>query len=97
MSHKFLVFLFLSVLISVPSTIHGHKILVMVPLYGKSHWNYMTVFVQDLLNRGHEITCITNMAMPDPKPKNYTEILIDPPYLRQNLGKLAFELMVIQI
>lgn len=67
---------------------NGHKILVIVPLYGKSHWDYMKVFIDSLLNRGNEITCITSMTMGDHKPHNYTEILIDPPYYRKNLGKL---------
>lgn len=47
----------------------------------------MKVFIDSLLNRGNEITCITSMTIGDIKPQNYTEILLDPPYYRHNLGK----------
>lgn len=79
---------FLYVFILSPIIIDGHKILVIIPLHGKSHWNYMKIFIYSLLNHGNEITCITSMSMGDQKPENYTEILIDP-YSRQNLGKFA--------
>lgn len=39
----------------------------------------MKVFVKELLDRGHDVTCITSISMGDQTVKNYTEILIDPP------------------
>lgn len=108
MSHKFILITFLCISVLAP-IIYGHKILVIVPVYGKnqkiknkidiiilmniltlgqSHWNYMKVFIESLLNRGNEITCITSITMGENKPQNYTEILMDPPYYRTNLSKL---------
>lgn len=49
----------------------------------------MKVFIENLLNRGDEITCITSMTMGDNTPQNYTEILLDP-YYRHNLGNKYF-------
>lgn len=46
----------------------------------------MKVFIESLLNRGNEVTCMTSMTMGENKPQNYTEILLDPPYYRHNLG-----------
>lgn len=39
----------------------------------------MKVFVEEFLERGHEITTVTSISMKS-KHENYTEILIDPPY-----------------
>lgn len=89
---KFCVFTFLCVLLPATS-VQGHKILVIVPMHGKSHWNYMKVFIDELINRGHELTCITNISMGKHKPTNYTEILIDPPYEIQNLGEFDSNFM----
>lgn len=69
------------------TTIHGYKILMMVPINGKSHWNYMESFVKALIDRGHQVTCITSIKLSGPKPDNYTEILIDPPFNMQNISK----------
>lgn len=77
---------FLCMFVSIPSVIDAHKILVIVPMNGKSHWDYMKVFINELLNRGNEVTCITTISIGDNQPKNYTEILIDPPFLKENLG-----------
>lgn len=66
-------------------SVQSHKVLVLVPLNGKSHWFYMQAFVKELIERGHEVTCVTSIAM-ESKPKNYTEILIDPPFDMQNIG-----------
>lgn len=52
----------------------------MVPINGKSHWNYMQVFIKEFLRRGHEVTSITSIAMGGKKHENYTEVLIDPPF-----------------
>lgn len=89
---KFCVFAFFCTLL-LASSVQGHKILVIVPMHGKSHWNYMKVFINELVNRGHEVTCITNISMGKQKPINYTEILIDPPYEIQNLGEFSNNFM----
>lgn len=62
------------------SCVESHKILVLVPLNGEDYWNYMKPFVKELIDRGHDVTCLTNIAMNDENLKNYTEILIDPPF-----------------
>lgn len=69
------------------ASVQGYKILFLVPINGKSHWNYMRVFVKELLYRGHEVTCVTSITMGDSKLQNYTEILIDPPFDMQNLSE----------
>lgn len=71
----------------IPPAVDAHKILVIVPMNGKSHWDYMKNFINELLNRGNEVTCITTISIGEIKPKNYTEILIDPPFLKENLVK----------
>lgn len=83
---KLCIFAFLCI-VPWPSSVQGHKMLVIVPVYGKSHWNYMKVFVNELIDRGHEVTCITSISMGKHKPVNYTEILIDPPFKIQNFGE----------
>lgn len=47
----------------------------------ESHWIYLRNFVHELLKRNHEVTCITNFSLDGPKPENYTEILIQEPYM----------------
>lgn len=47
----------------------------------------MKVFVQEFLNRGHEVTCITSISMGDHNFDKYTEILIDPPLDIQGFGE----------
>lgn len=79
---------FLCTYISVPFA-DAHKILVIVPMNGKSHWDYMKVFINELINHGNEVTCITTISMGENKPKKYTEILIDPPFHKENLGKFT--------
>lgn len=69
------------------SAIYGSKILYTVPISGKSHWVYGQNFVDALLDRGHEVTCITSNAYAGSKHKNYTEILIDPPFNYTNISK----------
>ncbi|XP_062551811.1 UDP-glycosyltransferase UGT5-like [Armigeres subalbatus] len=55
------------------------KILVLVPFPAPSHWLWLNHFVQELLERGHQLTAVTNFPAKSAHP-NYTEILIDPPY-----------------
>lgn len=84
---KFGIFAFLCTFL-LATSVQGHKILVIVPMHGTSHWNYMKVFISELIDRGHELTCITNIPMGKHKPANYTEILINPPYELHNVGEL---------
>ncbi|XP_055548557.1 UDP-glycosyltransferase UGT5-like isoform X2 [Wyeomyia smithii] len=55
------------------------KILVLVPFPASSHWFWLHHFVVELLDRGHQVTAITNFAATEPHP-NYTEVVIDPPF-----------------
>lgn len=57
-----------------------YKILFLTPFNGKSHWVLMETIIEALLDRHHEVTTITNFKWNGPKPANYTEILIDPPF-----------------
>lgn len=69
------------------ASVQGHKILVLVPFNGKSHWVYMQVFIEALLDRGHEVTTVTSFSMGDQKIANYTEILIDPPMSNEHISE----------
>lgn len=60
--------------------INAHKVLILAPFNGKSHFLYIQTFVLSLLERGHETTLLTSHSMSHLKLKNYTEILIDPPF-----------------
>lgn len=62
-----------------------------VPMNGKSHMNYVQVFIRELIGRGHEVTCITSISMSGTKPDNYTEILIEPPFDMEILGEYEKE------
>ncbi|XP_053692178.1 UDP-glycosyltransferase UGT5-like [Sabethes cyaneus] len=55
------------------------KILVLVPFPAHSHWLWLEHFVLELLDRGHQVTAVTNFAATEPHP-NYTEVVIDPPF-----------------
>lgn len=59
--------------------IDAYKILFMVPISGKSHWVFAENFIEALLERGHEVTAITNFKR-SRTHSNYTDVLIDPPY-----------------
>lgn len=58
---------------------NGYKILFISPLNGQSNWLFSQNVIKAILNRHHEVTCITPLTWPDPKPVNYTEILASPP------------------
>ncbi|XP_055312528.1 UDP-glucosyltransferase 2-like isoform X2 [Sitodiplosis mosellana] len=77
----------LAILCTLATTVHGYRILVLAPINRNSHWNYMQVFVNELLTQGHEVTCITSIKLSGPKHEKYIEILIDPPYNMQNIIK----------
>lgn len=36
--------------------------------------------IEALLDRHHEVTCVTSFNWSSSKPENYTEILVDPPF-----------------
>lgn len=59
--------------------VNGYKVLVLGPMNGKSHFLYVSSFVQALLNRGHEVKYLTSISLMHLKLANYTEVLIDPP------------------
>lgn len=62
-----------------------------MPISGKSHWVYGQNFVDALLDRGHEVTCITSNTYIGSKPNNYTEVLVDPPFnYATSMGKHYF-------
>lgn len=67
-------------MLSLLSISNGYKILFLVPFAGPSHWFLMQNFVKELLNRGHEVTAITNTPISNFQSPNYTEILINPPF-----------------
>lgn len=66
--------------------IHGYKILYAVPKSGKSHWVYGQNFVEALLDKGHEVTAITNYAFHNQSHQNYTEVLIKDAFDHASLG-----------
>lgn len=72
------------------TVVTGYKVLVVVPINGKSHWLYMESFIKEFLHRGHQVTCITSFKLNGPKIDNYTEILIDPPLEMQRISKCIF-------
>lgn len=60
------------------SNIQCYKILFLVSFNAKSHWLFLENFVKALLERHHEVTCITSNSLSGSHPDNYTEILIEP-------------------
>ncbi|KAJ6643292.1 UDP-glycosyltransferase UGT5 [Pseudolycoriella hygida] len=60
------------------SSVRSYKILFLVPFNAKSHWLFLENFVQVLLDRHHEVTCVTSISLTGTHPANYTEILIEP-------------------
>lgn len=71
-----------------PPSVECGKILFLVPFPAPSHWLWIEHFVKELLSRGHEVTAITNFPAKEAH-RNYTEILIDPPYDIPYYCKLA--------
>nr|QQJ43251.1 UDP-glycosyltransferase 1-GP [Mayetiola destructor] len=60
----------------------GYKILFMVPFNAPSHWILLQHFVKELVTkRGHHVTAIVNTPITNFQSPNYTEILIDPPFI----------------
>ncbi|KAG5675502.1 putative UDP-glycosyltransferase [Polypedilum vanderplanki] len=56
------------------------KILFLVAFPGKSHWLMFEPVINELLNRGHEVTAITHYPLKTDS-KNYHEILINPSWI----------------
>lgn len=66
------------VLLCVFATVaNGYKILFLAPMFGKSHWLFSESLVKALLQRGHEVTCVTSFGLSGTKPANYTEVLLE--------------------
>lgn len=57
---------------------NGYKVLFIAPMNGKSHFLFMSSFVKELLNRGHEVTYLTSITLKHLNLANYTEILVEP-------------------
>lgn len=76
---------------SLSGHVFAHKILFLAPVNGKSHWNYLKVFIEELVNRGHELTCITSISMGENKLDNYTEILIDPAFFMGTISMRSIQ------
>ncbi|KAG5674368.1 hypothetical protein PVAND_004342 [Polypedilum vanderplanki] len=55
-----------------------------MPFVRPSHFLMLKVFIEELLNKGHEVTAITTLPYND-KTTNYTEILIDPAWNPSNI------------
>lgn len=59
---------------------NAYKILLLAPLPGPSHWGMMQNIINELLNRGHEVTAISSFELErDPSlMQNYTEVRVIP-------------------
>lgn len=64
------------------------RILFLAPANAKSHWNFLKVFIRELIGRGYDVTCMTSISMNDKNLSNYTEILIDPPIPLGSIGSI---------
>lgn len=58
----------------------AYNILFMVPFPGPSHWLFMGKFIDELLDRGHQLTVVTSHPRKGPSNQNYTEVLMKPIY-----------------
>lgn len=73
------------------SSVQCYNILFLSPFNAKSHWLFLENFVQALLKRQHEVTCITSNTLSGTHPSNYTEILIDPALDFESMSKYRVE------
>lgn len=69
------------------SIVISYKILFLAPFNAKSHWLFLENFVKALLQRQHEVTCITSISLTGAQPTNYTEVLIEPPLDFESISK----------
>lgn len=51
------------------------------------HWVYAENFIEALLDKGHEVTAITNYAFRGKSHQNYTEVLIQVQYNYTSMSK----------
>ncbi|XP_011210092.2 UDP-glucosyltransferase 2 [Bactrocera dorsalis] len=88
-------FVLLLTAVSMPLTCTSYRILFMGPFPAPSHWMWMEHFLKDLLQRGHQVTTLTNHPAKQAHP-NLTEIIIDPKLNiaehrpRENIFKMHF-------
>lgn len=54
-------------------TADGARVLAMLPLAAKSHWNVLDSVLQTLVARGHDVTAVTPF-LKDRPVANYTEV-----------------------
>lgn len=94
LKHFFQIFLTLTMCLTIG---HGYKVLFLGPFNGKSHFLYMQSFVLALIDRGHEVTFLTSQSINHIKLKNYTEILIDPPFDIHSLCKFNNHLQFMRV
>lgn len=69
------------ILYSLSTAANGYEILVLGPYNTPSHFLYLSSFVRALLDRGHEVTYLTSISLKNSNQANYTEVLIDPPFI----------------
>lgn len=62
------------------SAANAANILFIQPFPGTSHWIVLQNFIKELVNRGHNVTAISNFPISNFQSSNYTEVLIDPPF-----------------
>ncbi|XP_011194876.2 UDP-glucosyltransferase 2 [Zeugodacus cucurbitae] len=88
-------FVLLLTAVSMPLTCTSYRILLMGPFPAPSHWMWMEHFLKDLLQRGHQVTTLTNHPAKQAHA-NLTEIIIDPKLNiaehrpRENIFKMHF-------
>lgn len=71
----------------------------LAPLPGNSHWLMIQHIISELVTRGHQVTSINALKF-NGNMENYTEILLDPPYLitedgKRNKGDIGIEEVII--
>lgn len=66
---------------------NGYNVLVIAPRTGKSHFLFMTTFIQAMLDRGHQVTFLTLQSLSHLNLKNYTEIKATIPLDTKNRRK----------
>ncbi|XP_053685210.1 UDP-glycosyltransferase UGT5-like [Sabethes cyaneus] len=75
---KVLFVLFLACMAWKPA--HSSRILAVFAFPGRSHWMMIDAILNELLDRGHQVTCIANYPLSRGQHENYTDIRITPIY-----------------
>lgn len=70
---------------------NGLKILFLAPISSSSQWYHLENFVRALLNRKHDVTCLTRFCLRGEIPENYTEVLVDSSYNNISLHHLLYD------